>query len=316
MRTRWATRRQQTWPERDLELPPRARLQPYSRFLRPVPGREALARDLAALRVTAGRTVLVHSAMAAVAPPRSPWGGRPDTAPVAAAVLGALRDVLGPDGTVVVPAFTASNSNTSRTYRERTAGMNPDELADYRSSMPPFDPALSPSEGIGRFAELVRLAPGALRSGHPQTSFAALGAKAARLVERHDEDCHLGDASPLGRLYDEDALIVMIGTGYDACTAFHLAEYRIPDPPRREYSCVVRRSGGAEWFTYRDVVLDDDDFAELGAAFERADAGSTEPGVRHGRVGRAGARAVRLRDAVDFAVRWLAENRLGARAAI
>jgi aminoglycoside 3-N-acetyltransferase len=241
----------------------------------------------------------------------------PDGDPAAETVLGALRDVLGPQGTVVVPAFTESNSATSRLHRERTAAMTPREVARYKAAMPAFDPVRTPSEHVGRLAEAVRRAPGARRSRHPQTSFAALGACAADIVGRHDEHDHLGERSPLRPLYDADAAIVLIGVGYAVCSAFHLAEYRIQDPPRRDYSCVVRRDGAPKWITYEDVALDDGDFPVLGAAFEwAAGAGTADDGdrrgeraVARGRVGDAESRCLPLRDAVDFAVGWLSENR-------
>jgi aminoglycoside 3-N-acetyltransferase len=291
-----------------------------------VPGhtRDSLAADFRKLGVAEGATVLVHAAMKPVGTVE-PDHDAPVVGPVATpaadlvadTVLAALRDVLGPHGTVVVPAFTESNSATSRLHRERTAAMTPRQAAHYRAAMPAFDPARTPSEHVGRLAERVRLTAGARRSGHPQTSFAALGPRAAGLVARHDEHDHLGERSPLSPLYDADASVVLIGVGYAVCSAFHLAEYRIQDPPRRDYSCVVGRGGAAQWITYEDVALDDGDFAALGAAFERAaGAGALQDGDRlvqrpvgQASVGDAPSRLLALRDAVDFAVGWLSENR-------
>jgi aminoglycoside 3-N-acetyltransferase len=245
--------------------------------------------------------------------PDEPRGPRRADA-TAETVLHALRDVLGPEGTVVVPAFTESNSDTSRAHREATAGMTPGEAARYRAAMPPFDPARSPSERVGRLAETLRTTPGALRSGHPQTSFAALGRDAEAIVGGHDPTDHLGERSPVARLYDAEAVVLLIGVGFGVCTAFHLAEYRIPDTPLRDYRCVVMREGdgarggksgdAGQWITYRDIVLDDSDFPQLGAAFERSGAR-----VERGPVGDADSRCLPLKDAVDFAGRWLSENR-------
>ncbi|MEE4542585.1 AAC(3) family N-acetyltransferase [Streptomyces sp. V4-01] len=290
--------------------------------------RASLAADFGRLGLAAGATVLVHAAMKPVGPVDAPL---PDPAPdrlpdrlpgpaadpAAETVLAALRDVLGPRGTVVVPAFTESNSASSRLHRRLTAAMTAQEAARHRAAMPAFDPAHTPSEQVGRLAEAVRRAPGAHRSGHPQTSFAALGARAAAVVARHHAHDHLGEHSPLRALYDTDAAIVLLGVGYAVCSAFHLAEYRIQDPPYRDYSCVVRCDGAARWITYRDVALDDGDFPALGAAFERAagagtayDADLPAPrAVGRGPVGNAESRVLPLRDAVDFAVGWLSENR-------
>ncbi|SDN33967.1 aminoglycoside 3-N-acetyltransferase [Streptomyces sp. cf386] len=254
------------------------------------------ADDLDALGVRAGATLLVHASLRRVGVPA-------DT------VVGELRDVLGPDGTLVVPAFTAGNSDTSPEYHSHIQGMTDSQLSAYRAQMPPFDLHHTPSLGMGRLAEAVRRSPDAVRSGHPQTSFAAVGTRAGHLMADHDEECHLGESSPLARLYAADARVLLIGVGYAVCSAFHLAEYRIPDPPRREYRCVVLRDGRRHWMSYKDVDLDDSDFGALGAAYEAHDAVLPEPAVRHGRLGAARLTSLPLRAAVDFATGWLAGKR-------
>ncbi|MEV7513319.1 AAC(3) family N-acetyltransferase [Streptomyces sp. NPDC089922] len=223
----------------------------------------------------------------------------------------ALTGVLGPQGTLVVPAFTPENSRTSAAHLKRIEGMDEAEVRAFLDRMPAFDPASTPSQGMGSLAEAVRTAPGAARSAHPQTSFAALGADAERLCTGHRLTCHLGEESPLGKLCWEGGQVLMINVGFSVCTAFHLAEYRIPKPPLRMYECVVKvnlpggRSGSrreGEWTAYEDVALDDGDFAEIGRAFP-------DSRVRRGRIGGASTMLFSLPDAVDHALDWMTENR-------
>ncbi|MEV2269250.1 aminoglycoside N(3)-acetyltransferase [Nonomuraea africana] len=246
--------------------------------------RDGLAAQLRRLGVAAGQVLLVHSALSRIG------GSEPAT------VVGALRDVLGEEGTLVVPTQTAANSDTSREHLNRIAGLTEPEIAAFRAAMPPFDPAATPSVGMGRIAEQVRTTEGAVRSAHPQTSFAALGPMAAKLMDGHAMDCHLGESSPLARLYEADAWILLMGVGYSSCTALHLAEYRLPDPPLRTYRCVVE--GG--WWEYEDVDLRDTHLPRLGADLDKTDIS------RKGRIGRAESRLLPLAPAVDFAVNWLA----------
>lgn len=261
-----------------------------------LPGGERLTAGLSALGVRVGEVLLVHASLRTV----GPTPGGPTT------VLAALRRAVGREGTLVVPSFTPENSDTSPQYRARVRGLDAAAREAVRSSMAPFDPALTPAPSMGALAETVRTAAGAERSAHPQTSFAALGPAAGRLLAGHRPDCHLGEDSPLARLYEADARVLLLGTGYATCTAFHLAEYRTPAPPLRSYRCVVAPGGVRQWWEYQDVALDDSDFAALGAAFERAAA----PGdVRQTLVGSAPCRLVRLRAAVDFATRWLTAHR-------
>ncbi|GAA4889889.1 aminoglycoside N(3)-acetyltransferase [Streptomyces coeruleoprunus] len=256
-----------------------------------------LTAQLSALGVEQGGFLLVHSSLRALGPVAG--GG--------AAVLRALRGALGPQGTLVVPTFTAHNSDTSTAYRERVRGLDAAGAAAYRAAMEPFDPGSMASSGVGILPELVRAAPGALRSAHPQTSFAALGPYAEKVVSGHRADCHLGEDSPLARLYELGARVLLLGTGFAVCSAFHLAEYRVPAPPRRVYRCVVRDGAtGRRWWSYEDVALDDGDFGALGADLE----GSGRVAVRSGTVGAAPSRLMGLAEAVDYAQDWLSRNRV------
>lgn len=178
-------------------------------------------------------------------------------------VRDALLTALGPDGTLVVPAFTPENSDTSRAHQDLIAGLDETEVRAFRESMLPFEPGTTPCPTTGALAECVRTTPGALRSAHPQTSFAGIGPRAAELLDGHDPHCHLGERSPLARLYAADAQVLLLRVGFDVCSAFHLAEYRKnPPPPRRTYRCVVEDKGN--WTSYEDAALDDGDFAEIG----------------------------------------------------
>ena len=156
-------------------------------------------------------------------------------------VIDALLEVLGPDGTLVTGAGTPENSTTSRAFQARTAGFTNEQAAQFCAFMPAFSRATTPTS-VGAIAEALRTTPGAHRSAHPQSSFAAVGREAGALMAGHRVSCHLGEASPLAKLYERDALILMLGVGYRACSAFHLAEYRYRErPPRRVYSCVVQK---------------------------------------------------------------------------
>ncbi|MEU6126624.1 AAC(3) family N-acetyltransferase, partial [Streptomyces sp. NPDC047123] len=144
--------------------------------------------------------------------------------------------------------------------------------------------------------------PGARRRPHPQTSFAALGPAAATLTAGHARDCRLGERSPLARLEKAGARVLLLGAGFASCTAFHLAEYRIPGPDE-ENSFAVMTSQGRRWRTVRERSISDEGFAELGEAYEK------EGGVVRGFVGGAETRLFPVADAVAHAERWLARNR-------
>ncbi|MFC9425188.1 aminoglycoside N(3)-acetyltransferase [Streptomyces sp. NPDC056987] len=255
----------------------------------PAPTAAELARELTALGVTPGSVLLVHSALRGT-------GLDADT------LRTALLTALGEDGTLVVPAFTEENSDTSAAHRARISGLTRRQAAAYRSHMPAFDARTTPCLAMGRLAESVRTAEGAVRSGHPQTSFAALGARAAELMADHPLHSHLGPDSPLGALAEADARVLLVNVGHGACSAFHLAEYR-PGATTRSYHCVVKAPDGSpRWVEYEDVNLDDSDFAAIGAAFPW---GLEQKGQLGGAVGR----LFPIKDAVAHATVWMAGKR-------
>lgn len=254
--------------------------------------RERLVRDVLELGVNRGDTLLVHVSLRKIG-----WvdGGAPT-------VVSALREVVGAAGNVVAPTGTEKNSLTSRAHLAQTAGMTPEEMSNYLHRVQPFDPDTTPS-GMGAVSEALRNAPGAVRSDHPQSSFAAIGPDAEYLMADHKRDCHLGENSPLAKLYAMDARVLMIGVGYRKCTAFHLAEYRYTEfPPIRAYWCRVKDE--VDWIPYQDVVLDDRGFRKIGISMLPRGVS-----VKIGRVGIAWSRLIPLVQAVDHAQGWMARHR-------
>jgi aminoglycoside 3-N-acetyltransferase len=249
----------------------------------------ALVADLRALGVQPGQHLLVHSSLRKV----GPVDGGAET------ILEAIRIVAGDDATIVVPAQTAENSRSSPAFLRATTSLSAAGLMQHLAAMPGFDPATTPSSQMGAFAEYVRTSPGAMRSSHPQTSFAAVGGRAAEFTSGHALDCHLGERSALGWLYWTQGAVLLLGVGYAACTAFHLSEYLLPgERPRRVYRCFTIEDGVRREREFVDVDLMDSDFEAVGARIDQ------ETFVRRGRVGTADCRLMPVQGIVDFAVTW------------
>ncbi|MEV4075389.1 aminoglycoside N(3)-acetyltransferase [Nonomuraea fuscirosea] len=255
----------------------------------------SLIAQLRGLGLEEGQTILVHTSLRAI--------GRMESGP--ATLVDALLTALNPrKGTVVVPTFTSSNSTTSHAYREAIRDLSGEEVDRHHDDMPAFEARTTPSVECGRFSEEVRTHRGSVRSDHPQTSFAALGAHARRLMADHPRDHHLGMLSPLGKMVESKAMVLLLGVGYDRCSAFHLAEYSYTEqPPTMLYRCKVSDAGKAAWFQYSDVLLDDSDFARCGSDMVR------DVKVVSGLVGDADSRVFPMADAVQFAEQWFREKR-------
>lgn len=253
----------------------------------------SLIRDLRALGVIDGGVVIAHVAMSGLG-----WvvGG-------AQAVVEALLGAVGVGGTLVMPTQSGHLSDPALW---EAPPVPPEWVEVIRRDMPLFDPALTPTRAMGQVVDCFRRHPDAFRSQHPTVSFAAVGPSAAELMADHSLTPGLGEGSPLSKLYDADAQVLLLGVDHGNDTSLHLAEHRATWPGKRRYldgaSMIVE--GRKQWVVYEDLELDDDDFTAIGEAFSATGAEAVGP------VGTGRGRLCRQRAIVDFAVDHIGRHRL------
>jgi aminoglycoside 3-N-acetyltransferase len=254
---------------------------------------ESLAAGFRACGVEPRQTVIVHTSLRSLG-----WvvGG-------AQAYIQALLHTVGSAGTVMMPTQSWRNLDPASGAHQ---GVPEAWWPLIREHWPAYDPATTPTNGVGVVAELFRTWPGALRSDHPTRSFAAFGPNAERLLASHALEEPFGDDSPVGQLYALDGSVLLVGVSHESNTSLHLAEERARYRSKRsvQESSAVLVNGVRQWITYSSPnLLDSHDFAELGAAYE------AEHGIAPMRIGQATVRFLRQRPLVDWAVTWLEDHR-------
>jgi aminoglycoside N3'-acetyltransferase len=231
--------------------------------------RAEVADQVRRLGVEDGAVLLVHTSFRATRPvERGPVG-----------LIEALRDALGPSGTLVMPSWSGDD----------------DAL---------FDPLTSPTPpSLGVVADTFWRLPGVLRSNHCQ-AFAAAGPEAARVTsDPLPLPPHIPE-SPVGRVHDLDGRVLLLGVGHDADTTLHLAELLAGVPYRVPSYCTVLQDG-------RPVRIHYGENDHCCERFAFADEWLRARGLQsEGRVGHAHARLARARDIVDVALERLARDPL------
>jgi aminoglycoside 3-N-acetyltransferase len=254
---------------------------------------ETLVADLKRGGVHSGQVLLVHSSLKSLG-----WvcGG-------AQAVVLAVEEAIGLDGTLVMPAHTGGLSDPANW---RKPPVPESWWGTIRRTMPAYDPDLTPTRLMGAVAECFRKQPGAIRSSHPHSSFAARGPQAKTICDNHGLAMSMGDRSPLARVYDLNGHVLLLGVGFDVNTSFHLAETRAQWPSRaeQETTAPINVNGRCQWVRFKEIVYNDDDFAQIGLDFE-----NQCNAVTRVKVGAAIALYFSQRAAVDFAIKWIEKHR-------
>lgn len=254
--------------------------------------KEDVVRALTAVGVCPGQSVMVHTSLSSLG---FVCGG-------AQTVIEGLMECVGSEGTIMMPSQSWKNLDPE-------SGVHWEEPQAWwqiiRDHWPAYDKEITPTNTMGAVAEMFRRWPGVLRSDHPARSVAAWGKHAEYLTKDHDLSNIFGDGSPIGKLYELDGLVLLIGVGYDKNTSLHLADARAEYPGKHqttEHSAVMV-NGERKWVAYETLYVDGKDFEEIGEAFEHKGKGKKEP------LGCGTIRLMRQRELVDFAVEWIGKHR-------
>ena len=253
---------------------------------RPI-SRQRLRRDLLTLGVQPGMTLTVHSSLSAIG-----WviGGAPT-------VVRALIDSVGEEGTLVMPAATPMDCDPA-TWT--SAKVPPNWLDETRENLPLFDRQTTPTT-LGAIPETFRCWPGTQRSEHPVESVCARGPSAAAITAEHPLEFSEGPGTPFAKLHDLESWILLLGVGFNRCTALHFAESMADQRRTTSVRFPASRDARRVWIEVPNVADDNDThFPIIGEKYLLAGR------ARQTRVGEAMATLFPMRDLVDFATKYFA----------
>lgn len=254
--------------------------------------KEMIVKELEAVGLGKDDIVMVHTSLKSMG---YVCGG-------AQVVIEALIEVVGENGTIMMPTQSWKNLDPE-------TGVHWDadesEWQIIRDNWPAYDKKITPTNTMGAVAEMFRSWPGSIRSDHPARSVCAWGKYAEYLTKNHELSNIFGEGSPIAKLYELDAKVLLLGVGYDKNTSIHLADARAEYPGKHdciEHSAIME-NGVRVWKEYKTLFVDGEDFEEIGKAFEK------ENNFTCGKIGDADIKLMRQRDIVDYSVKWIEKNR-------
>ena len=254
--------------------------------------KQDIIEALGKVGVMQGQNIMVHTSLSSLG---VVCGG-------AQVVVEALLECVGEDGTIMMPTQSWKNLDPE-------AGVHWEEPKEWwqtiRDNWPAYDKNITPTNTMGAVAEMFRQWPGALRSDHPARSVAAYGKNARYFTENHDLSNIFGEGSPIGKLYELDGYVLLIGVGYDKNTSIHLADVRATYPGKHmtKESSAIKEDGKRVWKTYETLYVDGEDFEKIGQSFEQSCQ------VKRQSLGNGTLTFMKQRELVDFAVKWIEEYR-------
>lgn len=199
--------------------------------------RSAIVADFNALGVQLGDVVLLHSSFKSL----GPVPGGIET------LITALEELVGDTGTVLIPALSYLQEPHCRHDTRHTPSC------------------------VGAIAEYFRLRPGTRRSLHPTHSVCGIGYRVDALLADHALDSTpCGPHSPLRKMIELGAKIILLGCGLRPNTTMHALEefieppylfsdeiaYEITDGDDYTYTKLYRGHGFAGWAQRYDRIAD------------------------------------------------------------
>ena len=213
---------------------------------------KSIEQSLRRLGVRSGGVLLVHSSMSSLG----------YVLHGVDALLAGLRGALGPEGTLLVPAFTGEFTDPS-CWQDPV--LPPSLWNEVRESMPLFDRARTLPRMMGSLSIAMLLDPAARRSDHPLASFIALGPAAEDLCAEQDLFDPFGARGPLGRARAAGGQVVLLGVDQRKNSVLMHAHVMTDAPQVRQNKGPFLASVGGErrWITPSRFVECSEGYANL-----------------------------------------------------
>jgi aminoglycoside 3-N-acetyltransferase len=244
-----------------------------------------LIKDFQTIGIKNGMNLMVHSSLSKIG-----WviGG-------AQTVISALVDIVGSEGTIVMPSATP--------YCLHPKSWEDIEIPKHwipkiTECLPVFEINTTPTT-LGVIPETFRNWPGTLRSDHPISSVCARGKLAAVIIQKHNLEISEGKDTPYEKVYEIDFNILLLGVGFNRCTMLHFAEFKSKNRRLTVSNYPILIENKRVWIEVQDMGNDNSThFPKIGELF------LNEKRIKKQKIGEADSFLFPAKAIVDFGVNY------------
>jgi len=201
------------------------------------------------------------------------------------AVIDALLEVVGKEGTVVMPTYSNNVDHLEKTQEEKDMGIT------WKYRISPYDPK---KHGCwtGKIPDTFWRRKGAIRNSDPTHSLTAIGANAEKLSQSWKT------------LLEADGYILLLGITTSCCSSLHLAEERV-QLPQHILDRITPPPEIEEKYAKENIGFGYGPYPKFGKMEEIS--------IKHGimkrvKIGKATVKLLRLRELIDLYAEYLQKN--------
>ncbi|KGL43414.1 AAC(3) family N-acetyltransferase [Listeria newyorkensis] len=216
----------------------------------------SICEELHNLGIAKGDTVILHAALG-----QAGWVCGGDVA-----IIKAFQKAITESGNLVM---ASQSTNVSDPAKWRNPAVPKEWWPTIYEEMPAYNPDETPTFFMGVIPETFRKMANVKRSSHPKYSFCAWGSDSAFITEKHALNFGFGEQSPLARLYELHAKIVLFGVDHNKNTSLHLAEHRAKAFRIQQEKSPIMVGGEKVWQSYDEITSNSEEFIGIGRDYEQ-----------------------------------------------
>lgn len=180
------------------------------------------------------------------------------------ALIEAVMETIGYEGTMIMPSFTPQMADPSCQKKS----IDRERWQDVRDHSFAFDRKLSQPQYCDSLVHQFLRNEGVVRSYHPLYSFAAWGKYAKLLCDKHPLHFGLSQDSPLGKIVEFNGYVLLLGCEYEHCVMFQLARYSGEQLPIKIVSAPIENNKKILWKDMLELEYNTKNFSDIGEAME------------------------------------------------